>query len=351
MLGQSYLDLAWLILISIIISLSIVPASIWVAKKVDIIDYPDRSSHSIHKKPIPRAGGIALLFSFILIIALNGFENFDGIINILLPAFIILSFGLWDDKYGMDAPIKLVGQLIAATILIFLNVRVMFLENADFFIQLNPTIAYGLDVLITYFWVIGITNSFNMVDSMDGLAIGLCQIISVFFLLLSMVAGQVLLSRLSAIIFGFSQGFSFHNRQPAKTFLGDSGAQSLGFILAAIAISYHPRAYSQASSWFAPVLFFSVPVFDTTLVTISRLRRGLPFYKANLDHTYHRLIKIGWNQNRAVEIMHLSSVVFCLAAVCSFYLSPSIANIIFLLWLVVFTVLIVVLEKLFFKVN
>ena len=347
MLEQNYLDLAWLILISIIISFSIVPASIWMAKKADIIDYPDRSSHSIHKQPIPRAGGIALLLSFTLIIALKGFGNLDGIINILLPAFIIFTFGLWDDKYGMNAQIKLVGQLIAATILIFLNVRVMFLENVDFFIQLNPTMAYGLDVLITYFWVIGMTNSFNMVDSMDGLAIGLCQIISAFFLFLSMISGQLFLSRISAIIFGFSWGFSFHNKQPAKTFLGDSGAQSLGFILAAIAISYHPRAYSQASSWFAPVLFFSVPIFDTTLVTISRLRRRLPFYKANLDHTYHRLVKIGWNQNRAVEIMHLSSILFCLAAVCSFYLPPSIANIIFLSWLIVFMVLIIFLEKLF----
>jgi UDP-GlcNAc:undecaprenyl-phosphate GlcNAc-1-phosphate transferase len=344
---QNYLDLAWLILASIIASFLITPFSIWVAKKADIIDYPDRSSHSIHKNPVPRAGGIAIILSLLIIITVKGIWAVADIRNILIPAVIIFFLGLWDDKEGMNAPTKFLGQVIATTILVIFDIRVMFLEKPDFFIQFDPGIAYGLDLLITYFWIIGITNAVNMIDSMDGLAIGICQIISAFFMLLLMVSNQPYLSNLAAILFGISWGFSFHNKQPAKTFLGDSGAQTMGFILAALAIQYHPIAYSQASSWFAPILFFSVPIFDTTLVTLSRLLRGTPFYKANLDHTYHRLIKMGWIPTRAVSVLHLCEIVFSLIAVCSMYLSPTKANIIFFVWLLSFAILLYWLEKKF----
>ena len=350
-LDQNYFDIALLILSSLFIGFIITPASIWLAKKLDIIDYPGRSAHHIHKKPTPRAGGISIMLSLLVMILLNRLWDHTEILQIFLPATAIFSFGLWDDKKGMNALTKLIGQLMAVTILIFFDVRVKFLENQSFFIQLNGTLAYWVDVFVTYLWMVGITNAFNMVDSMDGLAIGLCQIISAFFLFLSMVSGQSYLVYFSAIIFGISLGVAFFNRQPAKTFLGDSGAQSLGFMLAAIAIIYHPEAYSQASSWFAPIMFFSVPIFDTCLVTISRLLRGLPFYKANLDHTYHRLVTLGWNQNRAVALMQTGGIVFGLVSICVVYLPPFTANVVFAFWIIAFIVMIYFLEKTFTPNN
>ena len=350
-LDQNYFDLALLILSSLFVGFIVTPVSIWFAKKLDIIDYPGRTTHQIHKKPTPRAGGIAIMLSLLIMILLNQLWDHAEILWVFIPAGVIFSFGLWDDKHGMDAPTKFIGQLLAVTILIFFDVRVKFLENQSFFIQLNGTLAYWTDILITYFWVVGITNAFNMVDSMDGLAIGLCQIISAFFLFLSMVSGQSSLAYFSAIIFGISFSAAFYNRRPAKMFLGDSGAQSLGFMLAAAAIIYHPKAFSQTSSWFSPIMFFSVPIFDTSLVTISRLLRGLPFYKANLDHTYHRLVALGWDQNRAVAIMQIGGVVFGLVSICVVYLPPFIANVIFAIWIIVFMVLIYLLEKTFTAYN
>ena len=344
-LDQNYFDLALLILSSLFVGFIITPASIWFAKKLDIIDYPGRTTHQIHKRPTPRAGGIAIMFSLLIMILWNQLWDQAEILWIFIPAVVIFSFGLWDDKRGMDASAKLVGQLLAVTILVFFDVRVKFMENQSFFIQLNGTLAYWVDIFITYLWMVGITNAFNMVDSMDGLAIGLSQSISAFFLFLSMVSGQASLAYFSAIIFGISLSAAFYNRRPAKMFLGDSGAQSLGFMLAAAAIIYHPKAFSQASSWFSPIMFFSVPIFDTSLVTISRILRGLPFYKANLDHTYHRLVALGWDQNRAVALMQIGGIVFGLMSICVVYLSPFIANMVFVIWMIVFAAMIYLLEK------
>jgi UDP-GlcNAc:undecaprenyl-phosphate GlcNAc-1-phosphate transferase len=224
--------------------------SLWIAKKLEIIDYPGRTAHNIHRKPIPRAGGIAILLSLSVLVIANRLWSYPEVIKILLPSLMVFAFGLWDDKHGMKALIKLFGQLLAVTVLVLFDVRVEFLEKPGFFIHLDSNLAYWADICITYFWVIGLTNAFNIVDSIDGLGIGLTQIYSAFFLFLSMISNQVSLIYISAIIFGISWGVSFYNRRPAKIFLGDSGDQVLGFILAATAIIYSPITDIQSSSWF-----------------------------------------------------------------------------------------------------
>ena len=339
-LDENYFDLAVLIFASILAGLAAAPAGIWIARRLDIIDYPGRTAHQIHHKPTPRAGGIALMLALLVMGLANRLWVYPEIIQIILPAIIVFAFGLWDDKFGMNAPVKLIGQLVAVTLLILLGLRVQFLENPQFFFRLDQPLAYSLNILITYVWMVGITNATNMVDSMDGLAIGLCQIISAFFIILAMISGQAFLVIFSAILFGLAWGVGFFNRQPAKTFLGDSGAQALGFILAAAALIYHPRSPSQASSWFGPILFFSVPIFDTTLVTISRALKRQPFYKASLDHTHHRLVEKGWDASRAVGALHLAGMFGGLLATCAMYLPPVYSNMIFLFWLVLGGVLI-----------
>jgi len=343
--NQRLFYLALLLLSSLCSGLLLTPLSIWIAKKLDIIDYPKKTGHKIHKVPTPRAGGIAILLSLVLIFTIFNLWQYPEILMISFPAILIFSFGIWDDKHGMEAPVKLVGQLAAVTILVFFDIRVKFLESQSFFIQIDSTLAFWLDTAITYIWVVGITNAMNMVDSMDGLAVGLCQTIGAFFFFVSLVSEQTSIVYLTAALTGVNTGVAFFNRRPARTFLGDSGAQTLGFILAAIAIIYQPDAPSQASTWFLPVLFFSVPIFDTTLVTISRLKRKLPFYKANLDHTYHRLVAFGWQKDRAIGAMHIAGFVFGFAAIAAIYLPPLIANLIFILWLGLFVFMIYSLEK------
>jgi len=345
------LEVGWIILSSLALGILSTPVAMWIAKKARVVDYPGKSSHTIHQKEITRAGGIALALALGAATILDRFFRFPEITHIFLPALIILTFGLWDDRSGMNAPVKLAGQVSAVTLLVLSGIRVQFFENPQFFIRFIPTVALWVDILITYFWVIGITNAFNLVDSMDGLALGMGQITSAFFLIAAYRSGQTGLLFLSCALFGVSLGIYFFNRYPARTFLGDSGAQTLGFILSAVAIIYRPKAISQSSTWFVPIIVFSVPIFDTTLVTISRILKGLPFYKANLDHTYHRLVALGWKENHSVSIMHIAAILNGLLAVLCVSLQPLTSNILFGLWILVFLFLLIFLEKKFVKVE
>jgi UDP-GlcNAc:undecaprenyl-phosphate/decaprenyl-phosphate GlcNAc-1-phosphate transferase len=144
-----------------------------------------------------------------------------------------------------------------------------------------------------------------------------------------MVSGQFSLAVLFAILLGVCISLYFFNSAPALFFLGDSGSQSLGFVLAALAIVYQPVDANQSSSWFAPILLLGVPIFDTTLVVLSRLRRGTPVYRSGLDHTYHRLVRARLHANRAVLSMQgIAFLLGCAAFIC-LYLPPLQANLVF----------------------
>ncbi len=331
--------------LSLSLALILNPAAIWLATRAKILSYPGKTDHTIHKNVVPMAGGIALVSTMAILILMIRFFDSPQILTIFLSALIIFAFGIWDDRFGMNAPIKLLGQICAVTFLVINGIRVQFFENPQFFISLNPVLALWIDIAITYFWIIAITNAFNLIDSMDGLVLGLAMIITGFFLFSAIMANQPQLLFLSAALLGVNLGIYFYNHSPAKTFLGDSGAQTLGFFLSAIAIIYTPRAESQSSTWFIPIIIFGVPIFDTTLVSISRILKGMPVYMANLDHTYHRLIGLGWKKNQAVNIIHIAEV-FCglLAALCV-NIQPLGANILFGIWLIIFTSLLVFLEK------
>lgn len=329
-------NLCVVFLVSSVISFAITPAAIFIAKKIKVVDYPGRTRHTIHNKAVPRAGGIAMCLALLVLYFLFKPHLDNKIAIILISALIIFAFGLWDDRFGVNASVKLIGQALAVTILVLNDVRVRFVENPKFFITLNSDLATGVDIFITYFWIIAITNAFNLIDSMDGLALGIAQIGNAFFLLSFWQYNQNVLATLALILFGVNFGIFFYNKLPAKIFLGDSGAQTLGFILSVLAILYHPVGAEQSSTWFIPILVFGVPIFDTTLVTFSRLRRKLPVYKANLDHTYHRLVQFGLSSKNAVVLMHLVSVIFAIIAYTCVRMTPLSANIIFALWLTFF---------------
>lgn len=268
---------------------------------------------------MPKAGGLALGLAIVFLNLLSG--NFQSAVirAILLASFIIFLFGLWDDAYKLSPQWKLIGQILGTVILISQGVFIRMLGNM-----------LVLNIALTLIWIIGITNAFNLVDSMDGLAVGLAAIASAFFMLVTVDADQPSLSLLSAIILGSSIGIMYFNALPARTFLGDSGAQFLGFILASLSIAYTPPGLPQPSSWFVPILLLSIPIFDTTLVVISRLKKRKAVYQAGLDHTYHRLVQLGWPSARAVMTMHLAAVVTGCLAFVALPLPPLWANVIFI---------------------
>jgi UDP-GlcNAc:undecaprenyl-phosphate GlcNAc-1-phosphate transferase len=302
------------ILLAIFIVAIMAWLSIKLATMLKLIDYPGSAPHKQHTRPTPMAGGIALLGT--LLITEWVFSTFadPSVRATFLGIAVIFLFGLWDDYKSIPPLVKLAGQAGAAALLIYLGVSIQIFESPEFFIRTGPQAARYLDWILTILWVVGITNAFNFVDSMDGLAVGLGGLAAAFFMIVTLDAHQPLLSRHSALIFGACIGLYLFNSPPAMLFLGDSGSQILGFSLSALAIAYSPQGANQSSSWFVPILLLGIPIFDTVLVVFSRMRRRRPIYGASRDHTYHRLLNLGLGSFRSVVIMQVAGLTLsCLA--------------------------------------
>ncbi len=278
------------------------------------------------------AGGPILLVAVVLSSLFLGLLKSPPIGAILIPAGVVFAFGLIDDLKDLKPRWKLLGQVIGAGLLILLGVQVR-LFTQDW-----------LNYLITMIWMIGVTNAFNFVDSMDGLAVGLAGIASAFFMFVTIESQQELLSNFSMIMIGACLGTFYFNSRPAFIFLGDSGSQLVGFTLAALGIAYNPMGYLPLASWYIPILLLGIPIFDTTLVVISRLRRGKPVYQGALDHTYHRLVARGVSPIRAVLTMHMAGLIIGCLAFIALPQPPWLANTIFGLVLVVGAALIFYLD-------
>jgi UDP-GlcNAc:undecaprenyl-phosphate/decaprenyl-phosphate GlcNAc-1-phosphate transferase len=304
------------ILFSSVLVILIAIISIQVAKRFSLLDLPYSAPHKLHEIPTPIAGGIALVATLLIASIFLGNYRDPLIQASFAAAAIVFLFGLWDDFKGISPLVKLAGQVLAAVVLIRLGISIQIFHSPEFFFSGSGPLFVVLNLLATIVWVVGITNALNFVDSMDGLALGLGGMATAFFMLVTYDAGQTYLSQFSAFILGACIGLYFLNSSPAHLFLGDSGSQVLGILLAALGIAYHPQDANQASSWFVPVMLLAIPIFDTTLVVISRLRRGKRVYSAARDHTYHRLLAFGVSSSRAVLMMQVSALLIgCLAFV------------------------------------
>jgi UDP-GlcNAc:undecaprenyl-phosphate GlcNAc-1-phosphate transferase len=297
--------------------------------RLGLLDVPNSAPHKLHTTPMPIAGGIALIGALILSALLYGINRDPDITATFFAGTLVFLFGLWDDARGISPALKLGGQVLAAILVIRLGVSIRIFESPEFFLRTDSVLDVYLDWLFTILWIVGITNAFNFVDSMDGLAVGLGGMAAAFFMLVTLDAGQLFLSLYSALILGACIGLYIFNSPPAKLFLGDSGAQTLGFILAVLGIAYIPQGADQSSSWFVPIMLLGVPIFDASLVVLSRLRRRKPVYSASRDHTYHRLLQFGWSSNRAVLAMQIAALVLGCLAFLALARSPLIANLIF----------------------
>jgi UDP-GlcNAc:undecaprenyl-phosphate GlcNAc-1-phosphate transferase len=275
-----------------------------------MVDHP--GPRKVHGAPMPLLGGLAIYSAVMLssVFAWQGTTRAE-ILAILGGATLLAFVGILDDRGLLHHQIKLfVGMPVAALILVASGIRV------HVFSTLLPG-ARGivLDDALTVFWVVGITAAFSILDHMDGLDAGVAAVAAGWFTLLALFSEQVLVSTLAAGVLGASLGFLRWNFSPAKIFMGDGGAMFLGFMLATLGIKLRYPAPAFAVSWLVPVLVLGVPIFDTTLVSISRARRGLiPFTSPGKDHAAHRLSNLGLGQRGAVLAMYALGVVFGLVA-------------------------------------
>lgn len=319
-----------MILLGILISLVSVVVAVKVANKFGLVDIPGSAPHKQHLKPTPMAGGIAILISLLLMVFISGLWTEKKYLLFLISAVVVFFVGAWDDKHSLSPALRFGIQVLAAVLVIKSGLYIRIFEYPLFNVG-GPLWVYDLlDKLLTVIWIVGITNAINLVDSMDGLAVGLSGWAFAFFMLATFDSQQQVLSIFSALMAGICAGTYLFNSRPAKLFLGDSGALFLGFILSVLAIEYTPIQSFQGSSWFAPILLLAVPIYDTCLVTFSRARRGLPIYRSNRDHTYHRLINAGVDPARVVNIMHTATLTLACFAFVAISFKPLYANLTFL---------------------
>ncbi len=296
------------------------------ARRFGLMDIPGQEAHKQHAAPTPLAGGIAILIAFLLNLFVYGRELKD-MQPVLLAGLVILVTGIIDDAISIRFWQKLVVEIAVSLLLIGLGVQVRVFASA--FPAMPVQIAGAFDIFITLLWLVGMTNAFNFVDSMDGLATGVGLIAAIFLSAACIFSGQASLALFMAFMIGVTYGLHAFTSMPARLFLGDGGALALGFLLASAAMIYNPRIFPQGSSWFVPILILGVPIFDATLVVVSRLRRKRQVYLAGRDHTYHRLVAIGLEPNRAVLVMHVASVLLGCLAFFAMNQSTLWANIIF----------------------
>lgn len=270
--------------------------------RLDAVDEPD-PSRRVHTVPTPRLGGLAILLSTLIAGMLLG-GIFNELSGILAGAILVSFLGLWDDRFTLGAWAKLLGQFVAVGFLIFTGVQVR---------AFDPPI---LDIVVTIMWMIGITNALNLLDNMDGLSGGIAAIAAAHFSLMCAFSGQYLVGAFAVAVMAACVGFLIYNWNPATIFMGDSGSLFLGFMLGSLGIKLRFPENVPFVTWMIPVLVLGVPIFDTTLVTLSRLRRRLnPLTTPGLDHTSHRLTYAGLGRRESVFLLYIVAFLLGLLAI------------------------------------
>ena len=261
------------------------------------VDMP--AGRKLHHAPTPLLGGLAIAASafiaFILLVTVLPISFWaPSVVGTILACAIIVIVGLVDDRRHLPAWAKLSGQLIAAIILILAGV------------QVRLGIPMWLNIALTIVWLVGITNAMNFLDNMDGLSAGISGVAAAFILLLAAQNKQHLVAALAAGILGACLGFLRYNFKPARIFMGDAGSMFLGFLLAVLCLQLRFPDNVNFITWMVPVFIMGLPIYDTTLVIISRIRRGVnPLTTAGKDHLSHRLVSRGFSQREAVLILYL----------------------------------------------
>ncbi len=255
------------------------------------VDMP--AQRKMHSTPMPMMGGVAIFGGAIVAVLFFAEQLPRSVLGVLLSSGVVALVGLVDDRRHLPPWFKLVGQFAGFLILANYGIRVR-LPIPDF-----------LNYAITFVWLAGISNAINFLDNMDGLSAGVSGVAAAFILLLGVANDQFLVSALSAAVCGACVGFLRYNFRPARIFMGDMGALFLGFLLAVLSLQLRFPENVNFVTWMVPVFILGLPIFDTTLVVFSRMRRGISPMTAGKDHTSHRLVDMGFSQREAVLILYL----------------------------------------------
>jgi len=272
-----------------------------------IYDLPN-AAHKTHKEPVPYLGGVAIIIGVTTIsYAAAIYKNFSKqdyllLTSVLAPAIILGLIGLWDDLRNLRPGPRLAIQLIAG---IFTAYILISQDTVG-----NPTGSQTLDAIITVIWIVGICNSINFFDNVDGGAAGTVAISSLGLFYLTFQNQQFFIAALSSVTTGATIGFLLWNKSPARIYMGDAGALFLGVLIATLTIRLQPDTDALWKSLTTPILLLAVPILDTTTVVLSRIRRGVSPLQGGYDHLSHRLVKKGIPRKQAVLFLWAGTILF-----------------------------------------
>ena len=302
-------------IISYLLGVFIVPLVIAFSKKQGLIDVPNE--RKIHKSPISRLGGVAIwlstMLTFLFLVFLSYYPSGSLLSGILLGSSLMFFLGLIDDVYVLSAKFKLLIQVAIATLVFLLGVRI---DTILIPLGSGIHVGLGLSYILTVLWIVGITNAVNFIDGIDGLAGSVITVnsITLGIIAVAMVPPNPISALIGFILAGSMLAFLTFNFNPAKIFMGDSGALFAGFLLATLSITGVMKAAALAI--ILPFVVLAVPIIDITYASLRRISKGKSPFVADAEHIHHKLLKAGFSQNMTVTI--LTSVAIVAGAIASF---------------------------------
>ena len=314
MLTRQVLFMIFAFIVSFAFTFATTPLVRRFAFKIGAIDIP-KDNRRMHKKPTPRIGGLAIIFGF-TVATLCFAQPSRQLYGTLAGAAIIAVMGVIDDCKNLPAKLKFVIQIIAALVVVFAgDIKIDVFTNPNFLSD-NPywVLPEWLSVTLTVIWIVFITNAVKFIDGLDGLAAGVSAIMSISLVFISIRVGEYSIAILGIALMGSCFGFLPFNFNPAKIFMGDTGSEFLGFMLATLSIQGVFKSYA-VISFAVPLLILGLPLFDALFAMIRRILRGQSPMTADRGHLHHRLVDMGFSQKQTVFILYAISGVLGITAV------------------------------------
>ena len=319
-------------LIALIVAYVLTPGVKKLAIKVGAVDKPN--ARKVHTHVIPRLGGLAIYVGFMAAVLFCVPVRHE-LLGLLLGCTAIVALGIWDDICNIPAKVKLVGQIVAACIPIAFGIQIEWLTNPFGTLIVLPEL---VAIPVTIFWIIGFTNTVNLIDGLDGLAAGVSFIASVSMFLLAYTMNQYLPAMIIVAMAGAALGFLQYNFNPAKIFMGDTGSMLLGYTMAVAAVLGLVKT-AATIALVVPLIALGLPILDTLFAIIRRKMSGVPIFQPDKGHLHHRLLALGMSQKQAVLIMYFVSIVLGIVAlfVANVSYQTGIATVVVVLAVIIYT--------------
>ena len=282
------------------------------AIRLNVVDNPDQG-HKTHRTPIPYLGGVAIILGVLAVtlFSLTAYSmstaNMVLALSLLLPAISLGLIGLVDDIRNLSPWPRFVAQSVAGLLTAIL---LIITDTVG-----SPTGSVLVDAMITISWIVGITNSINFFDNLDGGASGTVAITSIALLILALQGEQYLIAALAAVLAGATSGFLLWNKPPARIYMGDAGALFLGLLIASLVVRLDTNPINSFATFSIPILLLAVPIMDTSVAILSRLRRGISPFQGGKDHLSHRLMRSGLSKRLSVISLWIMTAYFAAIAI------------------------------------